>query len=259
MKSFQKIVRHILILSLLSACSSDNDALSDIPVPQGGPITENPDNTGEPGDPDSDSPNPIYLDANGVTIKAHEWAEVGQQGIIDGKTYTIVGNGAIQEMLGWGGIPEGICTSRVTDMSRLFTNMDFNEDISSWDVSNVTDMSSMFARSTFNQPLYHWDVSSVIKMPSMFARTSFNQPLDSWDIGNVLYTSYMFYKSDFNQDIRSWDVSSVTDMSLMFAGSQFNQDLSNWDLSGVLICKSFADDTPQWTLPKPEFAHCDIN
>jgi hypothetical protein len=32
-------------------------------------------------------------------------------------------------------------TSEITDMSGLFMYIDFNGDISKWDVSNVTDMS----------------------------------------------------------------------------------------------------------------------
>ena len=33
------------------------------------------------------------------------------------------------------------------------TNTTFNQDISSWDVSNVTDMSGMFYESAFNQDI----------------------------------------------------------------------------------------------------------
>ena len=37
-----------------------------------------------------------------------------------------------------------VCTTRITDMNRLFTDDEyFNQDISTWDVSNVTDMNSM--------------------------------------------------------------------------------------------------------------------
>ena len=57
--------------------------------------------------------------------------------------------------------------------------------------------------------------------------------------------------SAFNQDISSWDVSSVTDMSNMFNTSVFNQDLSSWDVSDVEFCDEFNNNTPQWTLPKP--------
>ena len=37
-----------------------------------------------------------------------------------------------------------VCTSLVTDMGNIFFNATFNQNISSWDVSNVTDMSICF-------------------------------------------------------------------------------------------------------------------
>jgi surface protein len=41
----------------------------------------------------------------------------------------------------------------------------FNQDISSWDVSNVTNMNYMFASgSSFNQDISSWDVSNVTNM-----------------------------------------------------------------------------------------------
>ena len=37
-----------------------------------------------------------------------------------------------------------IDTSKITDMSELFININHNFDVSKWDVSNVTNMSAMF-------------------------------------------------------------------------------------------------------------------
>ena len=55
----------------------------------------------------------------------------------------------------------------------------------------------------------------------------------------------------------NWDVSSVTDMEGMFmrAGA-FNQDLSDWSVSNVTDCEYFNYETPQWTLPQPNFTNC---
>ena len=126
--------------------------------------------------------NPLYLAENGVTIKAKDWAEIGDQGEINGITYTIVSNETIRVN------SINVCTSRVTEMYELFyENSSFNEDISSWDVSNVTDMNYMFYQAeSFNQDISQWDVSSVTNMGTMFGgASSFNQDLSNWNVNNV--------------------------------------------------------------------------
>ena len=80
-------------------------------------------------------------------------------------------------------------------MNQLFKDKkDFNEDISTWDVSKVTNMGYMFhSASSFNQPLENWDVSKVTNMKSMFAETtSFNQPIGDWNVGENVNMDYMF-------------------------------------------------------------------
>ena len=68
--------------------------------------------------------------------------------------------------------------SGVTNMSKLFSVININEDISEWDVSNVTDMSYIFYSATsFNQPLDKWGekLSNVTNMTGMFSNAySFN-------------------------------------------------------------------------------------
>ena len=71
-------------------------------------------------------------------------------------------------------------TSGVTTMSSLFAVdfnigefnfVDFNEDISGWDVSNVIDMNGMFNfASAFNQNISSWDTSNVIDMGDKIGR-----------------------------------------------------------------------------------------
>ena len=65
-----------------------------------------------------------------------------------------------------------------------------------------------------------------------------------------------FNPSNFNQPIGDWDVSSVANMYSMFSGSSFNQALGDWDVRNVLQCDGFSYNTPQWTLPQPNFTNC---
>ena len=210
----------------------------------------------------SSPPNPVYLDANGITIKAHKWAKIGDQGTIDDVLYTIVDKDSLLIMIKKGRLLNRVCTSLMTDMSGLFSGEEaFNQDISNWDVSNVNDMKSMFKNAvSFNQPIGVWDVSNVTRMGFMFSgATTFNQPIETWDVSKVnsmkamfsckIITEFAFHQGqkviadiyldytiepNFNQNIGSWNVSNVKNMDLMFAGAlSFNQDLSSWNVSNV--------------------------
>ena len=192
----------------------------------------------------------VYLDDNGVTIKAYPCANIGDVGIVNGVEYTVVDREMILAIVGnnsgsFGTINEDLtkmCTTRITDMSYMFFNCDtpdFNQAIGNWDVSNVTNMNRMFNAEcglySFNQDLSNWDVSSVTDMSGMFYYAqSFNQNIGAWDVSSVTDMSYMFsYSNSFNQDISDWDVSSVTDMNYMFSSSQFDQPIANWNTSNV--------------------------
>ena len=45
----------------------------------------------------------------------------------------------------------------------MFSYSEFNQDISSWEVSGVADMRYMFSNSDFNQDLSGWNVINVIE------------------------------------------------------------------------------------------------
>ena len=221
--------------------------------------------------------NPVYRAENGVTIKAQEWGIAGDIGIIDDVEYTIIDN-SIHELDKETTDFSKLVTSLVTDMYELFkdvsqfnqnistwdvsnvTNMGrmfysynpsiFNQNISKWDVSNVTNMEAMFYSvdtdnsSSFNQDIGEWDVSSVTSMNFMFGNSSFNQDISEWDVSNVGGMSHMFLNTPFNQDIGSWDVSSVVFIAAMFDGTPFNQDISNWDVSNVYWMDDMFSGTP---------------
>ena len=181
-----------------------------------------------------DDGNPVYLAENGVTIKAKEWALVGDSGVVNGIGYTIVDTQTLENMINNDEDVTRVCTSRIIDMSFMFRYYSFNPPIGNWDVSNVTNMEGMF-----------------------FSNENFNQDISNWDVSNVTDMSYMFYESFFNQDISAWDVSNVDNMNYVFySATSFNQDLSSWNLNNVTNCTSLSVGAPLTEANTPNFTNC---
>ena len=126
----------------------------------------------------------IYLDPNGVTIKAADNAVVGESYDLDSVSYLVVDSALLYEIMDKLDQPRTaeedsiiresltkVVTTRVNNISELFSGSTrFNEDISSWDVSNITSMVGAFSgNSKFNQDIGYWDVSNVKNMDSMFS------------------------------------------------------------------------------------------
>ena len=243
------------IIGNFKLMDSDGDGVTDDidicpDTPSGTPV----DNTGCVG-------NPLYLDDNGLTIKSYEWGRIGDTGVINGVTYTIVSFQELQSLINNEGDITKVCTSKITQTYHLFRDSNLNSNISNWDVSNVTNMGGMFMDSQFNGDISNWNVSNVTNMSGMFSGSQFNGDISNWNVSNVSDMIEMFSgDSQFNGDISNWDVSNVTNMKWMFLYNQvFNQDLSNWVVTNVNLCTNFSLDTPQWTLPKPNFTNCDPN
>ena len=194
--------------------------------------------------------NPIYLDSNGVTIKSYDWGEIGDTGVINGTTYLIVSEEEFRQKIYDGEDVSNVCTSKVSNMNNLFSNSQFNGDISTWDVSNVNSMEGMFFNSQFNGDISNWDVSNVTDMSTMFKSEKFNGDISNWDVSNVKDMSDMFsgygdvFINHFNGDISNWDVSNVTDMKNMFSESEFNGDISNWNVSSVTSMSGMFGSSP---------------
>ena len=92
-----------------------------------------------------------------------------------------------------------IDTSKITDMSELFININHNFDVSKWDVSNVTNMSQMFYYcKNFDCDLSNWDVSNVKDMYALFRKCNkvTGKGLENWDVSKVTDMRYMFNDCD---------------------------------------------------------------
>ena len=83
----------------------------------------------------------VYLADNGITIKAYECAEVGDTGVINGVTYTVVDEAMLREMIANEEDVTKVATTKVTNMQEMFyLKENFNQPIENWDVSSVTNM-----------------------------------------------------------------------------------------------------------------------
>ena len=180
---------------------------------------------------------PIYLDANGITLKADPATQGGETHTYNGKTYTIAADkAALVAAIRAGKDMSLYITTKVTDMSALFKDKHrFDDDISSWDVSQVIHMRDMFSgANAFNQDISKWNVGQVIDMNSMFSQAF-----------------------AFNQDIGQWNVSRVTNMGYMFFKAiVFNQDLSNWCVSKIKESGAFDRAASSWKKAQPKWGKC---
>lgn len=138
-----------------------------------------------------------------------------------------------------GGEPLDWDTPRLEDVEYTFFGaVNFDQDISDWDISNVTSLHRMFhgAKSYNNggEPL-DWDTSNITDMSNLFSQTLFDQPLNDWNTENVEDMSYMFWKNEvFNQPLNEWETGNVKNMQAMFSeATAFDQDVSDWDMSNV--------------------------
>lgn len=89
-------------------------------------------------------------------------------------------------------VPSSIPTE-VTNLSRMFNGSGtFNQNISTWNVSNITNMYNMFYNaSTFNQDISGWNTGKVTNMQSMFYNaTVFDQDLSQWCVYSVLNNDF---------------------------------------------------------------------
>ena len=234
----------------------------------------------------------IYLDENGITLKATEEAidSIGKTVLLEGDSIIIIRDWNHLRSLNPPNYKDNklivttfldktdvICQtpcaindnfimsswdlSNVKSMYFTFWNLNgFDQDISEWDVSNVEDMEGLFFHSyNLNVDLSSWNVSKVKNMKRMFRGAYYANPdVSLWNVSNVENMQEMFYETDLNQDLKQWDVKKVKNMEKMFYSAKyFNQDLSNWNVDNVDSCDSFNEKAESWQLPRPNFLNCD--
>lgn len=151
---------------------------------------------------------------------------------------------------------ENLDISQIEDFSFIFTNSNFNGDISKWNMSNAINLESMFYRSDFNNDsICNWKFGKVESMRDMFKSTRFNQDISLWDFSTVKDISLMFANNkEFNQPLNNINTNSLVFMNHTFAYTEkFNQPLDKWNTSNVIDftgtffnAKSFNQPLDSW-------------
>ena len=116
-------------------------------------------------------------------------------------------------------------------LDKLIKERGYEGDFNDIDTSKITDMSMLFtfARTKFNGDISEWDTSNVRDMRFMFCDTKFAGDISNWDVSNVEDMYNMFYGcNDFNCDLNKWNVRKVKNMAYMFDGCPLENHPPKW-------------------------------
>ena len=111
-----------------------------------------------------------------------------------------------------GGLGTWYTDTATNAINTFFNSINFNADISAWNMRNVYSFSNMFHNAqSFNQPLNNWNVGSAVIFTGMFTGAhSFNQPLNNWNTINAEAMNGMFNDAIvYDQDISEWPVPKI--------------------------------------------------
>lgn len=130
-----------------------------------------------------------------------------------------------------------------------------NADLNFFDTSEITKMDDLFNVNEtgcvdFNGDVSGWDVSYVYTFDSMFENCKkFDCDLSRWELGKQsISMDGMFFKCEsFNQDISSWnlDAQKLKRCASMFKNCEtFEQDLSSWKMNKCAVRNEMFKNSP---------------
>ncbi|WP_051350892.1 BspA family leucine-rich repeat surface protein [[Acholeplasma] multilocale] len=185
----------------------------------------------------------VYIDAKGNVIIWDE--ENNVQPIVIQVGYDLE-TGEAFELLGAKHVPASI-SENITSLNGIFVgSKEMNDsNVGLWNTSNIVDMSGVFNDGAFNQDISGWNTSKVTKMTQMFSGTTqFNQDISGWTVSNVTDMEQMFYGAEaFNQNLNGWDVSKVENADFFANKSAFEE--TNWppfsgDVDPYMVSNEYA-------------------
>ncbi|MDG1790729.1 MAG: T9SS type A sorting domain-containing protein [Flavobacteriaceae bacterium] len=174
------------------------------------------------------STNAVYLASNGITIKASAGAEVGSEGILNGLGYVIVDLTILNGMIAAQDDLTRVCTSLITDMNALFSYSAFNQDISSWDVSNVTNFTNFVDNSSISVLNYDalftgW--SALTLQQGVTFSNSTEQYCSSGDARQSIIDTYGWTITDAGLDCSTLSVEDETQLAISIYPNPTNDKL----------------------------------
>lgn len=150
-------------------------------------------------------------------------------------------------------------TSNVTDMSHMFSLSGYNAPLVGWSFGNNAILSSMFQNSlNFNQDISTWDVSKVLQTDRMFkGAAKYNMDMEDMKFTSCVNFYEMFRDSVFASSVKGWVFSAVAGITLdsMFESATFflGEGVETWDVKNVSNfgdlfrgCTNFNADVSGW-------------